>query len=132
MSTHVVNESHANPGAGTTSSPLLLELSPESRGRPGCEATSIRRNQDDPDNLIGDTRWTTRQQNDDYLAWRKPERIHSQLRSDAQQADADPLLRRDPIRPGASHTRPRLKFVPDRPHLDRSEPGTHDRAGGSP
>ena len=28
------------------------------------------RNQDDLDNLIGDTRWTTRRHYDDYLAWR--------------------------------------------------------------
>jgi quinol monooxygenase YgiN len=61
MSTHVVNEFHAKPGRGDDVLALLLELSPESRGRPGCEAISIRRNQDDPDNLIGDTRWATRQ-----------------------------------------------------------------------
>ena len=70
MSTHVVNEFHAKPGRGDDVLALLLELSPESRGRPGCEAISIRRNQDDPNNVIGDTRWATRQHYDDYLAWR--------------------------------------------------------------
>ncbi len=70
MSTHVVNEFHANPGRGDDVLALLLELSPESRGRPGCGAISIRRNQDDPDNVIGDTRWVTRKHYDDYLAWR--------------------------------------------------------------
>ena len=61
MSTHVVNEFHAKPGRGEHVLALLLELSPVSRGRPGCEAVSIRRNQDDPDNILGDTRWATRQ-----------------------------------------------------------------------
>jgi len=70
MSTHVVNEFHAQSGRGDDVLALLLELSPESRGRPGCEAISIRRNQDDRDNVIGDTRWATRQHYDDYLAWR--------------------------------------------------------------
>ncbi len=70
MSTHVVNAFHAKPGRANDVLALLIELSPESRGRPGCEAISIRRNQDDPNNLIGDTRWTTRQHYDDYLAWR--------------------------------------------------------------
>jgi quinol monooxygenase YgiN len=49
---------------------LLLKLAPESSGRPGCETISICRNQDDPENLIGDTRWATREHYDDYLAWR--------------------------------------------------------------
>ena len=70
MSTHVVNEFHARPGRGDDVLALLLQLSPESRTRPGCEAISIRRNQDDPENLIGDTRWASRQDYEDYLAWR--------------------------------------------------------------
>jgi hypothetical protein len=28
------------------------------------------RNQEDPTNIVGDTRWDTRQDYDDYLAWR--------------------------------------------------------------
>jgi quinol monooxygenase YgiN len=70
MSTHVVNEFHAKPWPGGDVLALLLELSPESQGRPDCEAISIRRNQDDPNNVIGDARWTTRQHYDDYLTWR--------------------------------------------------------------
>jgi hypothetical protein len=50
MSTQVVNEFHANLGRGDDVLALLVELSPESAGRPGCEAISIRRNQDDPGN----------------------------------------------------------------------------------
>ena len=30
----------------------------------------MRRNQDDPTNIVGDTRWATRQDYDNYLAWR--------------------------------------------------------------
>ncbi len=70
MSTIVTNEFHARKGWGNDVVSLLLKLAPESNGRPGCELISIRRNQDDPENLIGDTRWTTRKHYDDYLAWR--------------------------------------------------------------
>jgi quinol monooxygenase YgiN len=70
MSTIVTNEFHAKRGRGADVLALLLTLAPESKGRPGCETISIRRNQDDPENLIGDTQWATRQHYDDYLAWR--------------------------------------------------------------
>ncbi len=70
MSTIVTNEFHAKKGRGNDVLALLLTLAPESNGRPGAEFISIRRNQDDPENLLGDTRWATRQHYDDYLAWR--------------------------------------------------------------
>ena len=70
MSTIVTNEFHAKTGRGNDVLALLLKLAPESKDRPGCEFISIRRNQDDPENLIGDTVWATRQHYDDYLAWR--------------------------------------------------------------
>ena len=70
MSTIVTNEFHATKGRGNDVLALLLTLAPESNGQPGCEFISIRRNQDDPENVIGDTRWATRQHYDDYLAWR--------------------------------------------------------------
>jgi hypothetical protein len=56
MSTHVVNDFHTRPGRGDDVLALQLQLCPESPTRPGCEAISIRRNQDHPENLIGDTR----------------------------------------------------------------------------
>ena len=68
--TYVVNEFHAKPGRGGEVLALLLQLSPESATRPGCEQISIRRNQDDPDNVIGDTRWASRRHYEEYLAWR--------------------------------------------------------------
>ena len=55
MTTFVTNEFHAQPGRGSDVLALLLELAPESAGRPGCQHISIRRNQDDPDNVIGVT-----------------------------------------------------------------------------
>jgi len=70
MSTHVVNEFHALPDRAEDVMNLLIELSPISRTRAGCEAISLRRNQDDPANIVGDTRWATRQDYDNYLAWR--------------------------------------------------------------
>ncbi len=70
MSTFVSNGFYAKPGRGADVLALLLELSPESAGRPGCEHISIRRNQDDPDQVIGITQWEARQNWHDYLAWR--------------------------------------------------------------
>ncbi len=70
MSTIVTNEFHAKQGRGNDVLALLLTLAPESNGRPGCEFISIRRNQDDPENVIGDTGWASRRHYDDYLAWR--------------------------------------------------------------
>jgi quinol monooxygenase YgiN len=70
MSTHVVNEFHALPDRADDVMNLLIELSPISRTRLGCQAISVRRNQDDPTNIVGDTRWDTRQDYDNYLAWR--------------------------------------------------------------
>jgi quinol monooxygenase YgiN len=70
MSTHVVNEFHALPDRAEDVVNLLIELSPISKTRLGCEAISLRRNQDDPTNIVGDTRWATRRDYDNYLAWR--------------------------------------------------------------
>jgi len=49
---------------------VLIAFSPISRTRPGCEAISVRRNQDDPTNIIGDIRWATRRDYNEHLAWR--------------------------------------------------------------
>jgi quinol monooxygenase YgiN len=70
MSTFITNELHAKPGRGSDVLALLLELSAESAGRPGCQHISIRRNQDDPDDVMGITQWEARQNWDHYLAWR--------------------------------------------------------------
>jgi quinol monooxygenase YgiN len=70
MSTFITNELHAKPGRGSDVLVLLLELSAESAGRPGCQHISIRRNQDDPDDVMGITQWEVRQNWDHYLAWR--------------------------------------------------------------
>ena len=70
MSTHVVNEFHALRDRADDVIDLLIELSPISRTRPGCRDISIRRNQDDPANIVGDTRWASREDYDNYLAWR--------------------------------------------------------------
>lgn len=70
MSTFVTNEFQAKPGRGGDVLALLLELAPESAGRPGCQHISVRRNQDDPDSVMGITQWVARQNWHDYLAWR--------------------------------------------------------------
>jgi quinol monooxygenase YgiN len=112
MSTHVVNEFHAKPGREDDVLALLIQLSPESQSRPGCDAISIRRNQDDPDNVIGDTRWATRQHDDDYLAWR----TESGYTARFDQMLSEPMLIRyfDEIPFAPQPARPRLSPSPPR------------------
>jgi hypothetical protein len=68
MSIHVVNEFHALPDRADDVN-LLIEL-PDQQDSAWMPAISLRRNQDDPTNIVGDTRWATRQDYDNYLAWR--------------------------------------------------------------
>ena len=70
MSTFVTNEFHAKPGRGCDVLALLLQLAPESAGRPGREHISIRRSRDDADHVMGITQWEARRTWNDYLAWR--------------------------------------------------------------
>jgi quinol monooxygenase YgiN len=84
MSTHLVNEFHALLDRADDVMNLLIELSPISRTRPGCQAISLRRNQDDPTNIVGDTRWATRQDYDNYLALANRLRLHRAVRRDAR------------------------------------------------
>jgi quinol monooxygenase YgiN len=70
MSTHVVTEFHTKPDQADG---LIAELSrqiPDSRVHDGCEDISLRRNEDDPANIISFTRWATRGHYEAYLDWR--------------------------------------------------------------
>jgi quinol monooxygenase YgiN len=70
MSTLVTNEFFAQPGRGDDVADLLIEILGESLEFDGCETVRIVRDQDDPDHVAGVTKWTARQNFQDYLAWR--------------------------------------------------------------
>ncbi len=70
MSTHVVTEFRTEPGRAEELVSILCEVLPDSLAHEGCEAISLRRNQDDATNIFSFTQWASRRHYDDYLAWR--------------------------------------------------------------
>src|ERR1700690_1469182 len=70
MSTHVVTEFKTKPGRAEALVTILSEALPDSLAHQGCEAISLRRNQDDSTNIVSLTQWDSRRHYDEYLAWR--------------------------------------------------------------
>lgn len=70
MNTHVVTEFTTRPGRAADLIEILTEVLPDSLAHDGCEAISLRHNQDDPTNIVSFTEWASRRHYDDYLAWR--------------------------------------------------------------
>jgi quinol monooxygenase YgiN len=70
VSTHVVTEFRTRPGQADDLVEELARQVPDSLVHDGCEDIALRRNEDDPDNIISFTRWATREHYDAYLAWR--------------------------------------------------------------
>jgi quinol monooxygenase YgiN len=70
MSVHVTTQlktrpEHTNTVIAATSQAIQHSLEHE-----GCEAIHLRQDQDDPANIVSFTQWATRQNYEDYLAWR--------------------------------------------------------------
>jgi quinol monooxygenase YgiN len=70
MSTHVVTEFKTKPGRAEELVQILSHALPDSLAHDGCEGIALRRNQDDPTNIVSFTQWASRRHYDDYLAWR--------------------------------------------------------------
>jgi quinol monooxygenase YgiN len=70
MSVHVATEFRTKPQYADGLVAALTEALPDSINHEGCQAISLRRNQDDATNIVSFTRWATRQHYEDYLAWR--------------------------------------------------------------
>jgi quinol monooxygenase YgiN len=70
MSAHVVTEFKTKPERAEELVQILSQALPDSLAHDGCEAIALRRNQDDPANIVSFTQWATRRHYDDYLAWR--------------------------------------------------------------
>jgi quinol monooxygenase YgiN len=79
MSTIVLLELHAKPGAANEVKALLKELLPDTRAYAGCQGIDIYSNSDDENNLVFYERWDSRAHYDKYLAWRTETGVVNQL-----------------------------------------------------
>jgi quinol monooxygenase YgiN len=70
MSTYVVTEFNVQPERTEELVTALSQALPDSLVHDGCEAISLRRNQDDSNNIVSFTQWVSRRHYDEYLAWR--------------------------------------------------------------
>jgi quinol monooxygenase YgiN len=70
VSSYAIAEFKAIPDRADELVARLSEVLPESLEHDGCEALSIRRNSDDPSNVIVIAQWRTRSKHEEYLAWR--------------------------------------------------------------
>ncbi len=70
MSTYVATEFKTQPGRAEELVAALSSALPASLIHDGCQAISLRRNQDDPTNLVSFTQWESRRHYDEYLDWR--------------------------------------------------------------
>ena len=57
----------------------LRKVLPESLQYEGCEAIHIRQDQDDPAHIVSFTQWASRQNYEDYLAWRTETGFRDQM-----------------------------------------------------
>jgi len=53
ISTHVVTEFKTKPGRAEELVQILSHAQPDSLANDGCEGIALRRNQDDPTNIVG-------------------------------------------------------------------------------
>ena len=70
MSVHVTTQLKTRPEHTDEVITALSEALPHSLQHEGCEAIHLRQDQDDPTNIVSFTQWATRQNYEDYLAWR--------------------------------------------------------------
>jgi quinol monooxygenase YgiN len=64
MSTYVVTEFTTKPGRAEELVTILSEVLPDSLAHDGCEAISLRRNQDHATNIVSFTQWASRRHYD--------------------------------------------------------------------
>jgi quinol monooxygenase YgiN len=70
MSVHVTTELKTNPQHTDAVITALSQALPHSLEHDGCEAISLRRDQDVPATIVSFTQWATRGHYEDYLNWR--------------------------------------------------------------
>ena len=70
MSVHVTTQLKTRAEHTERVVAALSEALPHSLQHEGCEAIHLRQDQDDPTNIVSFTQWASRQNYEDYLAWR--------------------------------------------------------------
>ena len=70
MSVHVTTQMKTRADHTDQVLAALREALPHSLQHEGCEAIRLRQDQDDPTNIVSFTQWASRQNYEDYLAWR--------------------------------------------------------------
>ena len=70
MSVHVATEFKTKDQHVEGLIAALAQVLPDSLNHDGCQAISLRRDQDDANHVVSFTQWATRQHYEDYLAWR--------------------------------------------------------------
>ncbi|MET7488698.1 antibiotic biosynthesis monooxygenase family protein [Streptomyces sp. NPDC005538] len=70
MSVHVTTEMKTRPEHTEEVIAALSRALPDSLAHDGCEAISLRLDQDSPTAVVSFTQWATRSHYEEYLAWR--------------------------------------------------------------
>ncbi|HAQ04412.1 MAG: putative quinol monooxygenase [Acidimicrobiales bacterium] len=70
MSHTVMAEFHCNEGMGELLLPGLIESLSDTRAFDGCESVETYVDQDDPDKVYLWEKWATRENYEQYIAWR--------------------------------------------------------------
>jgi quinol monooxygenase YgiN len=79
MSTHVLIENRTKPGRADELISRLGRVLPDALKHEGCDGVWVRRNRDDPTNVISLSQWTTRSHYERYLAWRTKSGVRESL-----------------------------------------------------
>lgn len=75
----VLVEGTTHPESAVAFRDLLTSVFPETREYDGCIDCELQVNQDDPNNMIIVEHWESREQYEDYLAWRVETGLVDQL-----------------------------------------------------
>lgn len=73
MSFHATLELTAVDGKADELLAVFKKILPDTRARKGCEFVTVHQDQADPNQIVLIERWTTREDDDAYRAWRAGE-----------------------------------------------------------
>jgi len=79
MSIAIITQFKTKDGRAEELVALIERLIDESSTRPGFESVSVQRNQDDPNDVISNQRWTSRRHYEEYFAWRSKNGVTAQF-----------------------------------------------------
>ena len=79
MAVRVILEVKAKPGTGDEVVAFFRSIMPETRAYEGCTSVDTLQNSDDADNVVLVEEWETREQYENYLAWRREMGVSDRL-----------------------------------------------------